>query len=79
MREVLVGTLRLALTGMVLGTLMSLAFAKVIASLLFATSPWDIPTYLGMMLVLLLVACISGYIPARRASALNPMSALRSN
>ncbi len=78
-RDVLVGTLRLALTGMILGTLMSFAIAKVITSLLFATSPWDVPTYLGMMLVLLLVACISGYIPARRASALNPMSALRSN
>ena len=78
-REVLVGTLRLALAGMLLGTLLSLAVAKVIASLLFATSPWDIPTYLGMVLVLLLVACISGYIPARRASALSPMSALRSN
>jgi predicted permease len=77
--EVLVGTLRLALAGMLLGTLMSLAVAKVIASLLFATSPWDVPTYVGMVVVLLLVACISGYIPARRASALNPMSALRSN
>jgi len=38
-----------------------------------------LPTFLGMALALLLVAMISGYIPARRASAINPMDALRSN
>jgi predicted permease len=78
-RQVLARTLRLALAGMVLGTLGALAVAKVIASLLFATSPWDLPTYLGMALALLLVATVSGYIPARRASCINPMEALRSN
>jgi predicted permease len=78
-RQVLAGTLRLALAGMVLGTLVALAVAKVIASLLFATSPWDLPTYLGMALALLLVAAVSGYIPARRASYINPIDALRSN
>jgi len=55
------------------------AVAKVIASLLFATSPWDLLTYLGMVGVLLLVAAVSGYIPARRASSINPTEALRSN
>jgi ABC-type antimicrobial peptide transport system permease subunit len=78
-RQVLVGTLRLALAGVALGTLMTLAVAKVMASLLFATSPWDLPSYLGMALALLLVAVASGYIPARRASSINPMDALRSN
>jgi ABC-type antimicrobial peptide transport system permease subunit len=63
----------------VLGTLVALAVAKVIASLLFATSPWDLPTHLGMALALLLVAAVSGYIPARRASSINPMDALRNN
>jgi predicted permease len=78
-RQVLASTLRLALTGMVLGTLVSLVASKVIASLLFATSPWDLPTYLGVALALLLVAGVSGYIPARRASCINPMEALRSS
>jgi len=78
-RQVLASTLRLALAGMALGTLMTLAVAKVMASLLFATSPWDLPSYLGMALALLLVAVASGYIPARRASSINPMDALRSN
>ena len=78
-RQVLAGTLRLAFAGMALGTLGAFAVAKLIASLLFATSPWDLPTYLGMALALLLVASASGYIPARRASSINPMEALRSN
>jgi predicted permease len=78
-RQILAGTLRLALGGIVLGTLGALAVSRVIASLLFATSPWDLPTYLGMTLALLLVAALSGYIPARRASCINPMQALRNN
>lgn len=78
-RQILAGTMRLAFAGMMLGTLVALAVAKVIASLLFATSPWDLPTFFGMALALLLVAMVSGYIPARRASSINPMDALRSN
>ena len=78
-RQVLASTLRLTFAGMLLGTVAALAVAKVIASLLFATSPWDLPTYLGMAVALLLVAAISGYIPARRASSINPTEALRSN
>jgi predicted permease len=78
-RQVLAATLRLALAGMMVGTLVALAVARLIASLLFAISFWDLPTYLGMALALLLVAAISGYVPARRASKVNPMEALRSN
>jgi predicted permease len=78
-RRVLAGTFRLALAGMVLGTLVAFTVARLISSLLFATSSSDLPTYLGMALALLLVAAISGYIPARRASGVNPMEVLRSN
>jgi predicted permease len=78
-RQVLGGTLRLAFAGLLVGTLAALAVARLITSLLFAVSSWDLPTYLGMALALLLVAAVSGYIPARRASGVNPMEALRSN
>jgi len=74
---VLASTLRLAGAGMLLGALLSLALSHVIASLLFATSPWDAPAYLGMALALLLVALVAGYIPARRASRIEPMRVLR--
>src|SRR5215472_11149213 len=78
-RQVLANTLRLALAGIVIGTLIACIVARAIASLLFATSPWDFPSYLAMAVALLLVAIMSGYIPARRASSINPMEALRNN
>jgi len=78
-RQVLGNTLRLAATGIALGTLLAIAVARSIVSLLFATSPWDLPSYFGMAGTLLLVAIASGYVPARRASEINPMAALRNN
>jgi ABC-type antimicrobial peptide transport system permease subunit len=76
---VLVSTLRLALAGMAIGLLLTFLVGKVMTSLLYETSPWDLPTYLGMAIALLLVALTSGYLPARRASAVNPLVALRNN
>jgi ABC-type antimicrobial peptide transport system permease subunit len=78
-RQVLGGTLRLAVAGLGFGILLSLVVAQLLASLLFGTSPWDLPAYLGMAVALLLMATLSGYIPARRASRINPMEALRNN
>jgi predicted permease len=78
-RHVLGNTLRLTIAGIALGTISALAVARSIASLLFATSPWDVPSYLGMAVALLVVAIASGYVPARRASTINPMEALRNN
>jgi ABC-type antimicrobial peptide transport system permease subunit len=57
----------------------SLLVARLIASLLFATSPWDPEAFAGMAVALLVVAVVSGYIPARRASRIDPMVALRDN
>ena len=78
-REVLTGTLRLALAGIVLGCVASLLAARVISSLLFGTSAWDFGTYAGMAVLLLIVAALSGYLPARRASRISPLVALRAN
>jgi predicted permease len=78
-RTVLMGTLRLALIGLLVGTIASFACARLISSLLFGTSPWDGVTYAGMAIALIAVALISGYLPARRASRTNPIIALRSN
>jgi predicted permease len=78
-RKVLVGTLRLALVGIVLGTAASLGAARLIAALLFDVSPWDTATFIAMALTLIAVAVLSGYLPARRASRINPMVALRTS
>ncbi len=78
-RLVLGKTLRLTLAGVVLGTAASLAVARLIASLLFDTSPWDMTTYCAVALAMVGVAALSGYLPARRASQIDPMKALRSN
>jgi putative ABC transport system permease protein len=76
-REVLLDTLQLVVAGIVAGTIVSVVSARPITSLLFATSPWDATSYGGMVLLLIAVALFSGYIPARRASGIEPMSALR--
>jgi ABC-type antimicrobial peptide transport system permease subunit len=72
-------TLRLALIGIIAGIVASFAVARLISSLLFATAPTDPVTFLGMILLLGAVAIIAGYIPARRASQIDPMNALRNN
>ncbi|HEX4022758.1 MAG TPA: ABC transporter permease [Acidobacteriaceae bacterium] len=77
-RGVVLDTLRLTLAGIALGAAASLASARLITSLLFATSPWDATTYAGMIVALIAVALVSGYLPARRASRINPLIALRS-
>jgi predicted permease len=76
---VIARTLRLALLGIAAGTVASFAVARGIASLLFGTEPTDPATLAGMILLLTAVAFFAGYIPARRASRINPMTALRSN
>ena len=78
-RDVIGKTLRLALIGIALGTVASLIAAKAIAALLFATAPTDPAAYAGMILLLGIVALAAGWIPARRASRINPMVALRNN
>ena len=78
-RGVLRQTLVLALVGIAAGTVASFAASKEIASLLFGTQTTDPVTYVGMIVLLTVVALVAGYLPARRASRIDPMIALRSN
>ena len=77
--DVIRRTLQLALIGIALGVIASLAVARLIASLLFHTAPADPLTFVGMVVLLCAVALLAGYIPARRASKIDPMVALRTN
>jgi predicted permease len=72
-------TLRMALIGVVVGTVASYAVARAISSMLFGTKPTDPMTFAGMIVLLTVVAFVAGYLPARRASRIDPMVALRSN
>jgi predicted permease len=72
-------TLRMAVLGIVVGALASLAVSSLIASLLFGTAPTDPATFAIIFTLLAAVALAAGYIPARRASRINPMVALRNN
>jgi ABC-type antimicrobial peptide transport system permease subunit len=47
--------------------------------MLFNTAPTDPATFVAMVALLTVVAVLAGYIPARRASRVNPMVALRGN
>ena len=76
-RDVIGKTLRLALVGIAVGVIASLAVARLIASLLFQTTPTDPFIFAGMAFLLCTVAAVAGYIPARRAARIDPMEALR--
>lgn len=68
---------RLAAIGVVAGAIVSMGTARLVAALLYATSPWDGATYCGMAVALLAVAAVAGYLPAMRASRISPLVALR--
>ena len=76
-RDVLARTLRLALAGVALGTVASFVLSKWIASLLFGTTSTNPAVFSGVILLLCAVALVAAYAPARRASRIDPMEALR--
>ncbi len=71
-------TMGLAAIGATIGALASWALAQGAGGLLFGVTATDPATFLGMLLVLMTVAIVAGYLPARRASRIDPMIALRS-
>jgi ABC-type antimicrobial peptide transport system permease subunit len=62
--------------GVVLGVAGALAVARLIQSLLFG-SAYDLPSFLGASAILILVAAVASFLPARRASLVDPLTALR--
>jgi putative ABC transport system permease protein len=68
---------RLAVIGLVLGVVCAMVLSRFVASLLYGVSPRDVPTYAAVAALLGGVALIAAYVPARRASRVDPMVALR--
>jgi putative ABC transport system permease protein len=69
---------RLAVMGAAVGALGSLGLTRLLASQLFQVKPRDPVTLIGAALLMLAVALCASYIPARRATKVDPMAALRS-
>ncbi len=77
LRSVVGQGLRLALIGTGLGLVGAFALTRVIASLLYDVSPTDPLTFVVVSLILLGVAALASYLPARRAARIDPIVALR--
>jgi predicted permease len=69
--------LTLTIIGMAIGSLAALALTRAMKSLLFGVSATDPSTFVGVAVLLAGVALLASYIPARRASRVDPMVALR--
>ena len=69
--------LTLAVVGVALGVAGALVLTRFLASMLYGIRPTDPLTYLGVSLLLTAVAIVASYIPARRATKVDPMEALR--
>ena len=66
-----------ALIGIVVGLIASFFLTQLLSSLLFGISPTDIVTFASVSLSLMMVALAASYLPARRATKVDPMIALR--
>ena len=77
MNLVLSHAMKLAGLGAVLGLLAAFAIAPLLKSLIFGVSPADPATFGSVAAIVILVALLAGYVPAHRATATDPMNALR--
>jgi predicted permease len=77
LKQVLTEGARLAATGLALGLAGSLAATRLIATLLFGVKPTDLVTFTGVAAILASVTLAACYIPARRATRVDPIVALR--
>jgi predicted permease len=77
LRLVMGRSLRLILSGIAVGLVAALAVTRVLASLLYSIGPHDPVTFGLVTLLLVLVAIVAALIPARSATSVNPIAALR--
>ena len=67
----------MALIGAATGLALSLALTRVLSSFLFGVGPRDVATLASVSVALVAAACFASYVPARRATRVDPMRALR--
>jgi putative ABC transport system permease protein len=71
--------LTLTIVGLLIGVAGALVVSRWVSSLLFGVRPTDPVSFATVALLLLAVACVASYVPARRAAAIDPMTAMRSD
>jgi putative ABC transport system permease protein len=69
--------MRLVWVGLAIGIFLSFSFNRLLSGLLFGIEPTDIPTLLTVSLLLTIIALIALWLPAHRASRIDPVVALR--
>jgi putative ABC transport system permease protein len=69
--------LKLVLIGIIIGLAGAFVLTRLMSTLLFGITPTDPPTFVTISIVLIAVACLASYIPARRATKVDPLQALR--
>jgi predicted permease len=77
LRQILREPLVLVSIGVVIGIGAALSSGRFVETLLFGLAPTDVATMAVATFVIVVVSCIAGYLPARRASRVDPMVALR--
>ena len=77
-RQVLRQSLGVSLVGIVAGLAAAYLATTTLTTFLFDLSPRDPATFASVCLILLLISFVSGFLPARRASMLDPVAAIRS-
>ncbi|HEY6344032.1 MAG TPA: ABC transporter permease [Bryobacteraceae bacterium] len=70
------GGLALSTIGVAVGSGAAVGLTRLLQSLLFGVSPWDPVTYAAVAAILLFAAVLASYLPARRASSVDPLEAL---
>lgn len=69
--------MRLAVAGLAIGLVASFGLTRLMASMLYQIEPTDMPNFAAAAAMLLAVALVACYLPARRATRVDPTSALR--
>jgi putative ABC transport system permease protein len=77
LRMVIGQGLRLALVGVALGLVGALVLCQLLKRFLFGVAPSDPATFVGVAVILTVVAVVACWIPARKAMRIEPMEALR--